>query len=335
MDEARMRTFQWGATPVVRRYSSLQVPYFFHTLLALPYRQVEAAGPSVVWEKRQVAAPGAVDRWVVAQHFREDCLAVREPRENVLIPYLPREEATYGQVDGVLAHFRKLECGVTLLLEEPFPIEVPESVAVMVSGVPLVMDSGPFDLCGMPRVPAVVYPVFPGFSDGLADWERHFARLREQGVETVVPFVPLFDAVTIKGFMETAARRGRDLARLQEIFFHRSRKEYVAHIWQRILPALHAAGLRALPKLPPQAGGLYQNRCLALRCFFLWHWLALCGREIEAWRFHRVGFLLWRAAWDVRQIQREGNLGLFDLDFLDDTLRGRQPFLYPDEKLWL
>ncbi len=330
-----MKHFQWGAFPAVRRHSSLQVPYFFHTLTVLPYRVVEADGPAIRWEQKQVAAPASVDRWVVAQHFREDCLAVREPRENVLIPYIPREEAIYGQLEGVLSHFRKLECGVTLLLEEPFPLEVPDSIALMVSAAALVLGDAPFDLRTMKRVPAVVYPVFPGFSDGLAEWERHFALLKEQGVETVFPFVPLFDAVTVKSFLDLASRRGKDLSRVEDIFFHRSRKEYTAHLWQRILPALHAAGLRALPKLPPQSGGLYFNRCLALRCFFLWHWLSLCGREIEAWRFHRVGFLLWRAAWDVRQIQREGNLGLFDLDFLDDTLRGRQPFLYPDEKLWL
>lgn len=335
MDATRVKQFQWGAFPSVRRFSSLQVPYFFHTLLALPYRLVEASGPAILWEKKQVIPPAAISRWVVAQHFREDCLAFREPRENVLIPYLPPEEAVYSQLDGALAHFRKLECGVTLLLEEPFPLEVPESVGLMVSAAPLVLGGGAFDLRPMKRMPAVVYPVFPGFSDGLGEWERHFARLKELGAETVMPFVPLFDAVTIKSFFELAARNGRDVSKVQDIFFHRSRKEYVAHIWQRILPALHAAGLRALPKLPPQAGGLYFNRCLALRCFFLWHWLSLCGREIEAWRFHRVGFLLWRASWDVRQIQREGNLGLFDLDFLDDTLRGRQPFLYPDEKLWL
>jgi hypothetical protein len=329
-----MRIHQWGSFPVVRHFSSVQVPYFYHTLMLLPYRVMEGDTPRIQWEKRQVMPAATHFRCLAAAHFKEECLALKDPRENILIPYLNREDVIYRQLEGIFAHFRRLECGLTLLLEEPFALDAPETADLWVSAADYVIRGGEFPLESVPRLTGVVYPIFPGFSDATEEWERHFAFFKSRGVETVLPYLPAFDGALIRSFLLMASAQGRDPGHVEDMLYHRPRKEYTSHIWQRILPALKAYGLKAVPKPPQQAGTLYFNRCLAVRCFFLFHWLNVCGREIEAWRFHRLGFKLWHSPLDIRQIQLEGNLKVFELEFLEDVINGA-PHIYPDEKLWL
>jgi hypothetical protein len=328
-----MKIFNKCHIPAFKRFSSIQIPYFFHTAIFYPYQIKESKNFYINFEKRQVVGKKESDIWFVNENFLKELNNFKFPRENILIYEIPEEEGIFQLVEKCLPYLSSLQCGVTLIFSEQKNIPKFEKTLIFFSVHNYLLFGEKIEN-SFENINAIIYPFFPGFSDTPEKWEEHLSFFKNHNISYIFPLTVYFDSTTIRNFFEIAKENPSILKRLEEVFHIKSRKEYIKNLWQKFVPFVKSRNFKVLPPLPEQSGELYENKLLAQRAFFLWHWLILMERDIEAWQFHRLGFKLWRLQFPVRQIFKEGNLNLFELNLIEDFLKG-DPYLYPDEEIWL
>lgn len=328
-----MNIFNKCYIPAFKRFSSIQIPYFFHTAILYPYQKKESSNFYINFEKRQVLSGKERDVWFVNENFLKELPNFKFPRENVLIAEIPEEEEVFQLINRSLPYLLSLQCGVNLIINDKSKVINSENTLSFFSLHNFILFNEELDK-NLLKTDGFLYPFLPGFSDDPSLWEEHLNYLKEFNVPYIFPFALFFDSQSIKNFFEIAKEKPSILKKVEEVFHLKSRKEYIKNLWQKFVPLARSKNFKILPPLPLQAGELYENRLLAQRAFFLWHWLILMERDIEAWQFHRLGFKLWRLQYPVKEIFKEGNLQLFELNLIEDYLKG-DPYLYPDEEIWL
>lgn len=328
-----MKIFNKCYIPAFKRFSSIQIPYFFHTSTFYPYQKKESKNFYISFEKRQVLSGKEKDIWFVNENFLKELSNFKFPRENILISEIPQEEEVFELINKAIPYFTSLQCGINLIQIEKTKCLEMENVLNFFSLHNFILFDEKLD-DNLKNIKAFLYCFFPGFSDEPSIWEEHLNYLKEFKIPYILPFAIFFDSQSIKTFFEIANQKPKILKKVEEVFHLKSRKEYTKNLWQKFLPLARSKGFKILPPLPQQAGELYENRLLAQRAFFLWHWLLIMERDIEAWQFHRLGFKLWRLQYPLKEVFKEGNLQIFELNLIEDYLKG-DPCLYPDEEIWL
>lgn len=327
-----MKIFNKCFIPAFKRFSSIQVPYFFHTTIFYPYQKKESSNFYISFEKRQVISKKENDIWFVNENFLREVNNYKFPRENVLIYEIPEEEEIFQLIKKAIPYLSSLQCGINLIYSEFSKIPSYENTLNYFSLHNFIL-FGKEIKTNLENVNALLYPFFPGFSDEGGIWEEHLNYLNNFNIRYILPLTVYFDSSTIKNFFEIAKNRPSVLKRIEEVFHLKSRKDYIKNFWQKFPALAKSKNFKILPPIPQQGGELYENRLLAQRAFFLWHWLIMMERDIEAWQFHRLGLKLWRLQLPVKEIFKEGNLSLFELNLIEDYLKG-DPYLYPDEEIW-
>lgn len=328
-----MKIFNKCFIPAFKRFSSIQIPYFFHTTIFYPYQKKESSNFYINFEKRQVASKKENDVWFVNENFLKELNNFKFPRENILIYEIPQEEEIYQYIKKAIPYLSSLQCGINLIFSEYNNLPLYENTLNFLSIHNFIL-FGKEIKGDLSNIGVFLYPFFPGFSDDPNIWEEHLNYLSNFKIAYIFPLTVYFDSNTIRNFFEIAKNNLKIYKKLEEIFHLKSRKDYIKNLWQKFLPLAKSKNFKILPPIPVQGGELYENRILAQRAFFLWHWLILMERDIEAWQFHRLGFKLWRLQFPIDQIYKEGNLSLFELNMLEDYLKGDN-YLYPDEEIWL
>ncbi len=328
-----MKIFNKSFIPSFKRFSSVQVPYFFHTTTMYPYQLKESKNFYINFEKRQVIKGGEKDIWFVNENFLKEINNFKSPRESILIFDIPEEEEIFQIIKKSLPYFFSTQSGVILILNKIENFVPYEDTLNLLSVHNFILFKE--EIKGnLKNVKGFLYPFFPGFSDDTSLWSEHLSYLKNIGVSHIFPFMVYFDSITIKNFFEISKPYPNITKKIEELFHTKSRKEYVKNLWQKFLPFARNFGFQILFPLPQQSGELYENKLLSQRAFFLWYWLLMMERDIEAWQFHRLGFRLWNLSWPIKEVFKEGHLSLFELNFLEDYLKGEK-YLYPDEEIWL
>lgn len=328
-----MKIFNKCFIPAFKRFSSIQIPYFFHTVVFYPYQKKESDNFYINFEKRQVFPIKENNVWFVNENFLKELSNFKHPRESILIYDVPEEEEIFQYIKKSIPYLTSLQCGITLILQDVNNKLIYENTLNLFSLHNFVLFGKNLEE-KLNDIKAFLYPFFPGFSDIPEKWEEHLSYLKNFNVSYIFPLTIYFDSNTIKYFFEIAKENPEVQKRVEEVFHLKSRKEYIKNLWQKFLPHARKKGFKILPPIPEQGGELYENKLLAQRAFFLWHWLITMERDIEAWQFHRLGFKLWRLQLPLNQIFKEGNLNLFELNLVEDYLKG-DPYIYPDEEIWL
>lgn len=326
-----MKVFNKSYIPSIKRHSSVQVPYFFHTINLYPYQVKESSIFLIDFEKMNIILPKEKSLFFVNENFVKDLLSFKNPRESLLICFIPEEEKIYKKIEKVIEYLNSIECGVSVIWQEEGDFPSFENLINLFSLHNFVFFNK--ELKEDLKINAFLYPLLPGFSDEISIWEEHLSCLKKYRIKYIYPYTILFDS-NIKILFEISKGNPKVIKKIEEVIHQRSRKEYYRNLWQKFLPFLRKNGYKILYPLPKQAGELYENRILSQRAFFLWHYLLIMERDIEAWQFHRLAFKLWRLPYPIRDIYAEKNLSIFELNILEDYLKGEK-YIYPDEELWL